>query len=99
MKTGIVALLLLASTSMATSGHSVSLVWDRCSYGKTVTLRIWREKGQGAYSQIKQLSYNVTSWTDTSVVAGAQYSYYMIACDSKTTDCSAASNVVSVTVP
>ncbi|HEV2468876.1 MAG TPA: hypothetical protein VGS78_06755 [Candidatus Sulfotelmatobacter sp.] len=99
MKTFIVALLLLGSTSLATSAHSVSLAWHRGSYARTVTLRVWRQKGQGAYAQIAQLGNAATSWRDTAVVAGAQYSYYVVACDTKTSDCSAASNVVSVTVP
>lgn len=99
MKTFILALLLLGSASRATSVHSVSLAWNRGGYAKTVSLRVWRQKGQGAYSQIKQLGNTATSWTDTAVTAGAQYSYYVVACDAKTADCSAASNIVSVTVP
>ncbi|HTZ83383.1 MAG TPA: hypothetical protein VMB66_09345 [Candidatus Acidoferrales bacterium] len=99
MKAFILALFLLGSSSWATSAHSVSLAWNPCGYARSVTLRIWRQKGQGAFVQIKQLSYATTSWTDTAVVAGARYSYYIIACDTKTTDCSAGSNVVSVTVP
>lgn len=99
MKTFILAFLLLGSNSLATSSHSVTLAWNRGGYAKTVTLRVWRQKGQGAYVQIKQLGSAATSWTDTAVVAGAQYSYYMVACDAKTADCSAASNTVSVTVP
>jgi len=99
MKTLILALLLLGLPSLATSAHSVSLGWHRAGYAKTVSLRVWRQKGQGAYVQVKQLGNNATSWTDTAVAAGAQYSYYIVACDAKTTDCSAASNIVSVTVP
>lgn len=99
MRAFILALLLLGSTSLATSAHSVSLAWNRCSYAKTTTLRVWRQKGQGPYSQIKQLGNTATSWTDTAVAAGAQYSYYIVACDAKTRDCSAASNIVSATVP
>jgi hypothetical protein len=99
MRTAIVALLLLGSTSRATSAHSVCLAWHCGGYAKTVTLRVWRQKNLGAYVQIKQLGNTVTSWTDTSVLAGAQYSYYVVACDLRTADCSSASNVVSVTVP
>ena len=99
MRIFILVLFLLGSASMATSAHSVSLAWNSCSYAKCVTLRVWRQKGQGAYVQVKQLSNTLTSWTDTNVVAGAQYSYYVVACDLHTKDCSAASNVVSVTVP
>lgn len=99
MRALILALLLLGSSSLATSTHSVCLAWKRGNYAKTVTLRVWRQKGQAAFVQIKQLNNTLTSWTDTGVVAGAQYSYYVVACDLKTTDCSAASNVVNVTVP
>jgi hypothetical protein len=99
MRRFILALLLLGSASLATSAHSVCLAWNTCTYCKTVTLRVWRQKNQGAFVQIKQLNNTLTSWTDTSVVSGTTYSYYVIACDVKTTDCSAASNVVTVTVP
>lgn len=99
MRKLIVVLLLLGSTSLATSAHSVCLAWGPGSYAKTVTIRVWRQRNQKGYFQVKLLSNTLTSWTDTNVVAGSQYSYYVIACDSKTTDCSAASNIVSVTVP
>ena len=99
MRRLMIAFLLLGSASPATSSHSVSLAWKPCPYAKTVTLRVWRQKNQAAFAQIKQLSNSTTSWTDTNVVAGAKYSYYVIACDLRTTDCSAASNVVSATVP
>lgn len=99
MRSLILALLLLGSSSMATSAHSVCLAWNPCCYDKTVTLRVWRQKNQGAYVQVQQLTNTMTSWTDTNVVAGVQYSYYVIACDLKSKDCSAASNVVTVSVP
>ena len=99
MRRLILALLLLKSASPATSAHSVTLSWRPCPYGKSVSLRVWRQKNQAAFAQIKQLGNSMTSWTDTNVVTGATYSYYVIACDMKTTDCSAASNVVSTTVP
>jgi len=99
MRRLIFALLLLGSTALATSAHQVCLAWNPCCYAKTVTLRVWRQKGQGAFVQIKQLSNTYTCWTDTTVVAGAQYSYYVIACDVTSKECSAASNVVNVTVP
>ena len=99
MRTLLLALLLLGTTSGATSAHSVSLAWNSCSYSKGVTIRVWRQKNQNAYAQVQQLSNTATAWTDTNVVAGAKYSYYLLACDLKTKDCSAASNVVSVTVP
>lgn len=99
MRRLILVLLVLGSSSLATSGHLVCLAWNPCQYAKTVNLRVWRQKNQAAYVQVKQLNNATTSWTDTNVVAGAQYSYYVVACDLRTTDCSAASNVVSVTVP
>jgi hypothetical protein len=99
MRKLILGLLLLGSTSLATSAHSVSLAWNECSYASTVTLRVWRQKKEGAYVQVQQLNNAQTSWTDTNVVAAVQYSYYVMACDLKTKDCSAASNVVTVTVP
>jgi hypothetical protein len=99
MKRLILALLLLGSPSMATSAHWVCLDWNPGTYPKTVTLRVWRQKNQAAYVQVQQVSNTVTSWTDTNVVAGAQYSYYVIACDLRSKDCSAASNVVTVSVP
>ena len=99
MRKFIVVLLLLGSASLATSAHSVCLAWNPGSYAKSVTLRVWRQKNQGAFVQVQQLTNTLTCWTDTNVVAGAQYSYFVIACDVKTKDCSAASNVVSVTVP
>lgn len=95
-----VAILLLGSASMATStSHCVSLAWNTGPYPKSVTLRVWRQKNAGAYAQVKQLCNTATQWSDTNVVAGAEYSYYVIACDVTTKDCSAASNIVSVTVP
>ena len=99
MKTLIIVLLLLGSASPPTSEHSICLGWNPGTYAKSVTLRVWQEKNQNAYAQVQQLSNTVTSWTDTKVVAGAKYSYYLLACDLKTLNCSAASNVVSVTVP
>lgn len=99
MKTLILALFLLGSASLATSAHSVCLAWKPGSYTKTVTLCVWRQRNQNGYFKVKQLSNSLTSWTDTNVVAGSQYSYYILACDTKTTDCSAPSNIVSVAVP
>jgi hypothetical protein len=99
MKTLIFSLFLLGSASLATSAHSISLAWNPGSYARTVTLRVWRQKGTAAYAQVKQLSNTQTQWTDTNVVGGAKYSYYVIACDLKTTDCSAASNMVTIAVP
>ena len=98
MRRLILALLLLRSASPATSAHSVSLAWQPGIYAKSVNLRIWRQKNKNAFAQIKQLGNATTSWTDTNVVAGSSYSYYVIACDMNTTDCSAASNIVSATV-
>jgi hypothetical protein len=99
LKTLILVLLLLGSASPSTPAHSVSLAWNSGIYAKSVTIRVWRQKNQNAYAQVQQLTNTATAWTDTNVVAGAKYSYYLLACDLKTKNCSAASNVVSVTVP
>jgi len=99
MRALILALLLLGSDSRATSAHCVSLAWSAGTYSKSVTLRVWRQKNQNAYAQVQQLSNTATTWTDTNVVASARYSYYLLACDVKTKDCSAASNIVTVSVP
>jgi len=99
MKTLLVVLLLMGSASPSTSAHSVSLARNPCTYAKGVTIRVWRQKNQNAWAQVHQLSNTATAWTDANVVAGAKYTYYLLACDLKTLNCSAASNVVSVTVP
>jgi fibronectin type 3 domain-containing protein len=88
------------NVTSATSAHYVQLGWsDPGTWGKNVRIHIYRAKGAGSYGQRVLLGNTVTTWTDTNVVAGATYSYYLQACDLKTLECSDSTDPISIKIP
>ncbi|HWA96986.1 MAG TPA: fibronectin type III domain-containing protein, partial [Pirellulales bacterium] len=74
----------------------VNLAWTDNSTNET-GFKIQRAVGNGAFVLVATVGANVTSWKDTSVAVGTQYSYEVSATNANGD--SSASNVATITVP
>ena len=76
--------------------HTVELTWTP-STTQGVTYSVFKGTSSGGESTTPVVSnLNSLNWTDTDVVSGSTYWYYIESC---TASCSSSSNEVSATIP
>src|SRR5689334_19658978 len=75
-------------------GSQVTVIWNDNSAGET-GFRIERQTGEGSFVQVGTVGANVTSFLDSTVIAGTAYAYRVAAFDAQTS--SSYSNVTQIT--
>ncbi len=88
----------VTGTGVAQTSHSVDLSWDAAT-GSPVGYNVYRGAAEaGPFSQINSALNSSTTFTDSSVVAGATYYYVAAAINAKGQE-SAYSNVAQAVIP
>jgi hypothetical protein len=88
----------VTGTGLAQSSHSVDLFWDAAT-GGAVGYNLYRGTAEaGPFSQINSALNSSTTFTDSSVAAGATYYYVAAAVNAKGEE-SAYSNVAQAVIP
>lgn len=88
----------VTGTGLAQSSHSVDLLWDAAA-GGAVGYNLYRGTAEaGPFSQINSALNSSTTFTDSSVAAGATYYYVAAAVNAKGEE-SAYSNVAQAVIP
>jgi fibronectin type 3 domain-containing protein len=85
----------------ASASHSAKVAWHAgATYPTTIRFRVYRSTNGASYTMMWQSpAVNAGDWTDTSVVAGTKYWYYVTTYDVTSTLESPKSNVVTCTIP
>jgi hypothetical protein len=96
-------LLVMQSFSLAhgkTVQHHINVQWAKGSYARTVVFWLYRSSDRVNFSKLGATTSNTqTTWTDSSVLGGKTYSYYVTAFDTLTQEQSPPSKSVTQTVP
>jgi Abnormal spindle-like microcephaly-assoc'd, ASPM-SPD-2-Hydin len=89
----------VSGTGVAPSGHSATLSWNASTTSGVVGYLVERaDQSGGPYTPMTATPIAVTTFTDSTVVAGNTYFYVVVAVDA-TGQLSAPSNEASVTIP
>jgi hypothetical protein len=90
----------LSGTGMAPATYEVELTWDApaSSSDPVAGYHIYRETGSGSYALLNSSVNTPTTYTDTTVQAGATYNYEVKSVDASGVE-STPSNVYTATIP
>lgn len=95
---GLLAPRLLNSELRSSSGrHVVDLAWSASGSEDIMGYLVYRNLGDGPYSELSRLDKSVTRYSDTKAEPGALYNYYVVAYSG--TEQSSKSPVITVEVP
>jgi fibronectin type 3 domain-containing protein len=90
----------LSGTGMAPANYEVELNWDApaSSSDPVAGYHIYRATSSGAYALLNSPVNTPTTYTDTTVQAGATYNYEVTSVDGSGVE-SAPSNIYTATIP
>jgi len=85
-------------TAVARNDTEISLEWaDNCNFEEG--FRIEKQEGGGTWTQVGEVTANITQYTDTELTLGLEYTYRVYAYTSSNQSAFSLSNTITITFP